>query len=74
MTIKVKVTPRAKKERIIPQDNGLKVYIRTPAISGRANQRLIEVLSRYYKVKKYNITIVRGLTNQNKLIKIDADN
>jgi hypothetical protein len=71
MTIKVKVIPRAKKEKIEELDGTLRVYIKAPAIEGRANKRLIEIISDYFKVKKYNITIIKGETSREKVLEIN---
>jgi len=71
MTIKVKVIPRAKKEKIEALDGTFKVYITAPAIEGKANKRLIELIADYFKVKKYNITIIKGETNREKVLEIN---
>ena len=70
MRIKVKVVPRAKKERIEEAEGGLKIYLSSPAQKGKANKRLIELLADYFKTKKYNIRIARGHTQREKLIEI----
>jgi len=70
MTIKVKVIPRARKEKIEEVENVFKVYIHEPAIENRANKRLIEMIAEHFKVKKYNINIIKGLKNREKTIEI----
>ena len=70
-TVKVRVAPRAKKTRIEVFHEGLKVYLNEPALRGRANKKLIEVLAQYYKTKKCRITIVKGLKQRDKIIRID---
>jgi hypothetical protein len=70
MRIKVKVIPRARLERIEEFQGGLKVYLRQPALEGRANSKLIEVLAGYFKTKKYNIRIIKGEKNREKIIEI----
>jgi len=71
MKIKVKVVPRAKKELIEQNESGLKIYLRAPAIEGKANKRLIELISDYFKVKKYNISIIKGETSREKVLEIN---
>ncbi|MBN3040537.1 MAG: DUF167 domain-containing protein [Candidatus Omnitrophica bacterium] len=73
MKIKVRVIPRAKKQRIEEFDQGLKVYLNEPALLGKANSRLVEVLAAYFKTKKRNITIVSGLKQRDKIIEISED-
>ena len=45
MRIKVKVIPKAKREKVTVCDGTLRVYLVEPPLEGRANKRLIEVLS-----------------------------
>lgn len=70
MRIKVRVVPRAKKTCIESFEDGLKVHMSEPAIDGRANKKLIEILADYYRVKKYNITIVKGEKQKDKIVNI----
>ena len=48
-----------------------KVYVSVPPIEGRANQRIIELLADFFKVKKSHITIISGLKFKEKIIRID---
>ncbi|MDD5194461.1 MAG: DUF167 domain-containing protein [Candidatus Omnitrophica bacterium] len=70
MQVKVKVITNAKKEKIEETQDGLKVYITVPAIAGRANKKLIEVLAEHFKAKKYNIEIVAGEKARKKIVEI----
>ncbi len=70
MKVEVRVVTRAKKVKIEASLQGLKVYLNSPAAQGRANKELIKVLAGYYKTKKYNITIVKGDKQRNKVIQI----
>ena len=70
MIIKVRVVPRAKKEKIERFNDGLKVYVKKPAVENEANRRLIEVLAAYLKVKKSSLSIIKGHSTRDKLIEI----
>lgn len=48
----------------------MRVYITEPAVDGKANKKLIEVLADHFKVKKYNITIVKGHKQREKTVAI----
>jgi hypothetical protein len=74
MKIKVRVVPRAKKEKVEEVDGGLKVYMNEPAIEGRANKKLIEILADHYGIKKYNIKIVLGEKQRDKVMEIEMQN
>lgn len=58
--INVKVVANARKEEVQEFNGGLKVYVKAPAVEGKANQALIEVLANYFNVKKSKIEIVKG--------------
>ena len=71
MKLKVRVIPRAKKERIEKEKDGLKVYLTEPASEGKANKKLVEILADHFHTKKYNITIVKGQKQRDKIIEIN---
>jgi len=73
MIYNVRVTPRANRNRVEQVGNKLKVYLTSPAQDGLANNQLIDLLSEYFKIKKYKIAIKSGDKSRNKLISIDAD-
>lgn len=70
MRIKVKVIPRAKKEKVLKENESWKVYVREPAVEGKANRRLIEVLAELFNTKKVNINILRGEKSREKIVEI----
>ncbi|MFP3975683.1 MAG: DUF167 domain-containing protein [Dehalococcoidia bacterium] len=69
--INVKVTPNAKKNEVTMEDDGLKVRVSAPAAGGRANKAVIEVLAKYFEVRKSDIRIARGKKSREKLIEIE---
>jgi len=70
MKIKIRVVPRAKKEKIVEENGVLKVYVNDPALEGKANKRVVEMLAEFYKTKKYNIAIVHGALQRDKVIEV----
>ena len=70
MKIKVRVIPKAKKEGVEGFGDGLKVYVSAPALEGKANKRLLEVLASHLGVKKSSLAIIKGKTSRNKVIEI----
>ncbi len=46
------------------------VKIDAPAIKGKANRRLIEILSDYFKVPQSAIAILSGTTSRQKVVEI----
>ena len=70
MRIKVRAYPSSKQERIIEGNDFLKIYLTIPAEKGKANKRLLELLSRYLNLRKSSLKIVRGQTKRDKIIDI----
>ena len=69
--IKVKVTPRAKANRILGwQGDVLRVHITAPPVAGRANQALIKFLSDEWGVAKSSVKIIRGGTAREKTLEV----
>lgn len=76
MKILVKVQPFSKTCEIISDETDLlniriiKVRINQPPIDGKANDKLLEVLADYLKIKKSLIKIANGHISRNKIIEI----
>jgi uncharacterized protein (TIGR00251 family) len=71
MKIQVKVKPNSKQQKIEEVDGGsLVIYLKSPPIDGKANQELIELLAKKFKVAKSQVLIKSGLSSKNKLVEI----
>lgn len=71
MIIQVRITPNAKKSEITELgNNGYKIKVDAPAIGGKANVRLIEILSDYFNVPKSSIRMVKGHRSREKVLEI----
>lgn len=75
-TITIRVTPKASRNavKVEPQADGTvlyRVYVTTAAEDGKANKAVIEVLAEFLDVRKSALTIVQGLTNRNKVIRVE---
>ena len=71
MQLKVKVIPKSSQNKIIPVDDFLKIKITTAPEKGKANKQVIKMLAKKFNVPTSQIEIVRGLTSQEKIVKID---
>jgi uncharacterized protein len=68
----VRVTANSRKPRVVEEGNNLlKVWVDAPAVEGKANKRLIEILAGYYNRPKSSFSIVKGLKNRNKIVEIN---
>jgi uncharacterized protein (TIGR00251 family) len=72
MKFKIIVKPNAKRNEVTKTVEGtLVVRVAVPPIEGRANEKVIEVLSEYLNKPKRSISIVSGFKGKNKIIEIE---
>ena len=61
MLIEIKVIARTSKCEVMPLgDNRFKVKLTRPALEGKANEQLREVLADYFKKSKASVQLVSG--------------
>ena len=71
MRYAIKVKPGSSQEKIVETNEGeLTIYLRAKAHDGEANDALIKLLSKYYKVPKTSINIIRGAKSKSKIIEL----
>jgi len=71
MRIAVKIKSNSKQDIVeTAGNNEFVIKVKATATEGRANERLIELLSKHLKIPKRNISIIRGLKSKNKIIDI----
>ena len=68
--INIRVIPNAKRNNVSEEQGKLKVHVSAPAVDGKANKALIKVLAEYFKIKKNDIQIIKGLKSREKIVKI----
>lgn len=69
--INIKVITRAKKEELQKlSEDSYRIKVSSPQEKGKANKRIIELLSKEFGVKKRDIKIVSGETASIKIIEI----
>jgi uncharacterized protein (TIGR00251 family) len=68
----IRLIPNAKHSGIVGvQGEQLKVRVTAPAIDGRANEALVELLASEHSIPKSHVRIVSGFTSRNKVVEID---
>ncbi len=71
MRISVHVRPRSKRPGIAPQSDGSYVIsVSSPPVDGKANEEVVEMLSRYFRRPKRDITILHGSSSRQKVVDI----
>jgi len=72
--IKVKVKPNAKKEEIKKIDEDYyEIRVTVVPEKGKANKKVIEILSKYLKVPKSKIKLVKGEKSKEKTFEITGN-
>ena len=72
MKIQVKVKPNSQQQKIERSKDGTWIVrLKSPPIDGKANQELIALLAKQWKVPNKQITIKTGLSAKHKLIEIE---
>ncbi len=74
MRIELKVITRAKKEEIRKfSDGNYRIKLLVAPTKGKANKRIIQILSEEFGIKKGSIRIVSGQTTNRKIVEINEN-
>lgn len=66
-----KVIPNSKQTEVIKlSNNTYRIKVNAPSKQNKANNRLIEIIAKYFKVSKSEVKIIHGQKSRNKLIEI----
>ena len=71
ISVHIKLNSRHREEVVKNDDDTLTVYIKAPAIEGRANAAAIKLLAKHFKVAPSKVKLVRGATSKYKMFEID---
>ena len=75
--IAIRLTPKASADRVGETrklqngDEQLVVCVTAPPEDGKANEAMIRLLAKHLDVPASCLTIMRGMTNRNKLVRIE---
>ena len=73
LVFRVQVAPRSSRSEIVGEHNGaLRVRLAAPPVDGAANEELIHVLSKTFKVSRSAVTILSGHSSRLKQVSIDG--
>jgi uncharacterized protein (TIGR00251 family) len=71
MKFLIKIKPGAKVERVKRLDEShLEVWVKEKPEKGKANERLIKIISDYFKIPKSSILLVAGFKSREKVVEI----
>lgn len=72
MKIIVRAHPKSKFEKVIEHEGEYNCYFNVPPSGGRANEKVIEMLSKYFNVPKSMIEIKIGTMSKEKVVEIEG--
>lgn len=74
MILRIKAKPNSKEEKIVKlSDSEYEIYVKEPAENNKANIRLINLLSKEFKILYKNIKI-KNPTSKKKIVEINNNN
>jgi uncharacterized protein (TIGR00251 family) len=73
LTFKVQVVPRAARSGIVGEhNNSLRVRLAAPPVEGAANEELVRLLARGFRVSRSEIEIMAGHTSKIKQVRVQG--
>jgi uncharacterized protein (TIGR00251 family) len=71
MKLKITVKPNARRDEVVRNGDGtLLVRVNAPPVEGKANERVIELLSEFLQKPKRSMSIISGFKGKNKIVEI----
>ena len=71
ISVHIKPNSRHREEVVKNDDDALTVYVKAPAIEGRANAAAIKLLAKHFKVVSSKVKLTHGATSKYKIFEID---
>jgi uncharacterized protein len=72
MKLTIRVKPNSRKNEVkLAEDGTLTISVSAPPREGKANQKIVELLSEYLKKPKSSISIVSGFKGKTKIVEIE---
>jgi len=73
LTFAVRIVPRASRSEIAGEQSGaLRLRIAAAPVEGAANQELIKLLAKSFKLPQKAVEIVSGAASKNKIVRIQG--
>ena len=73
LTFAVRIVPRASRSEFAGEQSGaLRVRVAAAPIEGAANQELIKLLAKSFKLPRNAVQIISGSTSKNKIVRVQG--
>lgn len=70
-TITVRVTPNARANEVVMEEDAIKIGVTVPPEDGKANAAVMSLLSKALGVPKSRLTLVHGQKSRDKKVRLD---
>ncbi|WP_270728345.1 DUF167 domain-containing protein [Shimia sp. Alg240-R146] len=68
--IAVRVTPKASRNAVVVQDDGIRVYVTVVPEGGKANAAVMKLLAKEIGIAKSRLKLIRGDTARDKVFRV----
>lgn len=69
--IVVKAVPKARLNKVVEEEGGLKIYTTAAPENGKANAAVLKLLAKHLGVAKSKLKLIRGETARSKIFELD---
>ncbi len=79
LRVAIRLSPRAKADRLLAVaatttgGRAVKASVSAPPLNGRANEALLQLLARAWRLPRRDLSIVGGAASRNKIVSIAGD-
>lgn len=73
MFVTVRLQPKSSQNRLEQDGEGYKAWVSAPPVDGAANEALIKLVARHFKVAPSKVKLVKGHSSRSKTIEIRED-
>ena len=70
MKIQVRVKPNSRIEEVSQEGNSFIVRVKEPPKEGKANQTVIKLLAKHFRIPQSQVRILSGFRSRNKVVEI----
>jgi hypothetical protein len=71
--VRIRLQPRARRDEVVGERAGaIVVRVTAPPVDGRANAALCALVARAAGVSRSRVSLVRGQTSRDKLVRVDG--
>lgn len=71
ISVHLKPNSRHREEVVVNDDGSLTIYIKAPAIEGRANVAAMKLLAKHFGVTSSKVKLLRGASSKYKVFEVD---